>query len=89
MSSGNESHSVDALVVDVVTRVRDRFGADGLRDLVSLAQRELSAVEQAEAGFQQIDDPSTAGSGSDVADTQAFAAFVEQSGEDDPDQRWG
>ena len=31
------SADVDAMVADAVRTVRDRFGADGLRDLVALA----------------------------------------------------
>jgi hypothetical protein len=34
-------------VAEAVTHIRDRFGVDGLRGLIRLAQRELQEAEQA------------------------------------------
>lgn len=60
---------IDPVVTQVVTSVRDRFGADGLRSLIDLARDELSRVEQA----QQTQQPG----GLDLADTQAWRAFTD------------
>jgi hypothetical protein len=38
---------VDPVIVDVVTTVRDRFGASGLRELIDLAHHELGLAEAA------------------------------------------
>ncbi len=43
------SADVDAMVADAVRTVRDRFGADGLRDLVALATAEIRSSELAVA----------------------------------------
>lgn len=43
----NDTHEQDPAIVDAVTHVRDRFGVSGLRDLISLAQRELTQAEAA------------------------------------------
>ncbi|MDP9443269.1 MAG: hypothetical protein M3P83_02530 [Actinomycetota bacterium] len=40
-----QAQQPDPAVVEAVRAVRDRFGAQGLRDLVALAQRELAAAE--------------------------------------------
>ncbi|NDL58171.1 hypothetical protein [Phytoactinopolyspora mesophila] len=77
---------VDPMVLDAVKTVRDRFGAVGLRHLVTLARDELARVEQAEAQLGSIDqtDPvvePTAGP-LDVADTQAWLAYTEQDPEE-------
>lgn len=83
MSSGSEAHSVDPLVVDAVTSVRDRFGADGLQALVQLATEKLAEAERAAQELREYSAPvSTATEGpSNAADDQAWEAFVEQ----DPD----
>lgn len=70
---------VDPMVVDVVKTVRDRFGAVGLRNLVTLAQDELARVEQAEMHLATIDRPEPAAvpESFDAADTQAWLAYTE------------
>jgi hypothetical protein len=40
-------HEPDPAVVEAVEAVRDRFGAAGLRDLITLGQRELVTAEEA------------------------------------------
>ncbi len=40
-------NQIDPLIVDAVENIRDRFGAPGLADLISLAQRELTVAEKA------------------------------------------
>jgi len=73
--------AADALVIQTVRTIRDRFGADGLRDLVALATSELRDAERA----VQADDPSARAWSEpvgDVADTQAWLAFT-----DDPNER--
>lgn len=44
-SGADPAPEVDPVVVDAVAMVRDRFGADGLRDLVRLAQQAISQVD--------------------------------------------
>lgn len=66
----------DTLIIQTIRTIRDRFGAEGLRDLVELATRELREAEQSqpEAGAaapRQWEDPA-----GDVADTQAWLAFT-------------
>lgn len=66
----------DTLVVQTVRTIRDRFGAEGLRDLVELATRELREAERAGPGDgapapRQMEDPA-----GDVADTQQWIAFT-------------
>jgi hypothetical protein len=82
---------VDPMVLDVVKTVRDRFGAVGLRHLVTLAKDELARVEQAEVHLASIDqgDPVArpASSGLDVADTQAWLAYTEQDPEESQEGR--
>jgi hypothetical protein len=77
---------VDAMVADAVRSVRDRFGADGLRDLVVLASAEIQSSERAVADLGEMDAPvSQAGSGPDAADTQAWLAYTAQETEQDAD----
>jgi hypothetical protein len=77
---------VDAMVADAVRSVRDRFGADGLRDLVALASAEIQSSERAVADLGEIDAPvSQAGSGPDAADTQAWLAYTAHETEQDAD----
>ncbi|HSI94251.1 MAG TPA: hypothetical protein VK925_12180 [Jiangellaceae bacterium] len=67
----NVNPDVDRMVADAVRNVRDRFGTDGLRDLVNLATSELrraeQAAEQLRAGQQDH---------ADMGDTQAWMAFT-------------
>lgn len=48
---------VDALIIEAVEHVRDRFGPYGLRDMIRLAQAEL---ERAEAAMHELDEPESA-----------------------------
>ena len=45
---------VDAMVADAVRTIRDRFGADGLRDLVALASEEIRSSELAVADLGEL-----------------------------------
>lgn len=68
----NATPDMDRMVIDAVTNIRDRFGADGLRDLVTLANNELRRTEQAAerlTAANQADHP-------DIGDTQAWMAFT-------------
>lgn len=67
----NPNSDIDRMVADAVRNVRDRFGADGLRDLVTLATSELQRTEQAadqlaSGQYEQAD----------LGDTQAWMAFT-------------
>lgn len=74
-----ETH-VDPAVADAVHHVRDRFGARGLRDLITLASYEL---EVAETAFAALNAP--ASPDEDQID-QAFAGYVQEGQtEDDAD----
>ena len=42
------------MVLRAVTMVRDRFGASGLRDVISLAERELAEAEAALAELADL-----------------------------------
>lgn len=66
---------VDPLVRAAVKNVRDRFGADGLRDLMALARDELREVEEAERRLAEYSEP--AAESYDAADTQAWLAYRE------------
>ena len=52
-------HQTDKAIVDAVLRIRDRFGAYGLRDMIALAERELAVAETAmrELGPHEQDPP--------------------------------
>lgn len=54
----------DPLIAHNVKTIRDRFGADGLRSLIALAQHELTQVEAAQQADQQ-----------DPADTAVWMAY--------------
>lgn len=88
MTQGPEPTGPEAepMVMEAVQAVRDRFGATGLRNLVSLATQELARVEQAEARLAAIENAGNAsgpaGDIPDAADTQAWLAYTEV----DPDQ---
>jgi hypothetical protein len=70
---------VDAMVADAVKTIRDRFGADGLRDLVSLASEEIRRSELAVADLEEVDKPtSQLDQGFATADTQAWLAYTAQ-----------
>ena len=75
---------VDAMVADAVRAVRDRFGADGLRDLVALAQSELESSERAVADLAPTAEPEPQqDSALGAADTQAWIAYTVQETEPD------
>jgi hypothetical protein len=77
---------VDAMVADAVRSVRDRFGADGLRDLVALATAEIQTSELAVAGLGEIGAPaSQQDPGLGAADTQSWIAYAIQDPEPDDD----
>jgi hypothetical protein len=67
----NVNPDVDRMVVDAVRNVRDRFGVDGLRDLVNLATTELRRAERAAAELAENQQEPT-----DMGDTQAWMAFT-------------
>jgi len=48
------SHDVDHFIVDAVEQVRNRFGATGLRQLIDVAQTELTDTESA---LKELTDP--------------------------------
>ncbi|NED98923.1 hypothetical protein [Phytoactinopolyspora halotolerans] len=81
MQGPESTGDVDPVVVNAVQVVRDRFGAIGLRSLISLATRELARVEQAETDLAAIDngDPAVqpVNDSPDAADTQAWLAYTE------------
>lgn len=69
---------VDPLVATAVRNVRDRFGAEGLRDLMALAQQELRSVEAAERRLAAYQEPEARTADPvDAADTQAWLAYTE------------
>ena len=71
------TQDVDPMVTAAVKNVRDRFGSEGLRDLMALAQMELRNAEQAERRLA-YDEPASSSTGPlDAADTQAWLAFTE------------
>jgi hypothetical protein len=74
------------MVTSAVMNVRDRFGAEGLRDLMALAQMELRNVEAAErrlAALAEPAEPAAAPEPVDAADTQAWLAYTEAEPERD------
>lgn len=83
---------IDPMVLDAVNSVRDRFGAEGLRDLIARATAELGRVEQAERDLARLTtEQEAAPAGSDVrydsADTQAWLAYTEAEARGDDDLR--
>ena len=47
------SHQPDPVIVDAVEHVSNRFGAQGLREMIDLARAELA---QAEAALEELSD---------------------------------
>jgi hypothetical protein len=80
--------SYDPLVIDAVERVRDRFGPEGLRSLVELAQREIARAERAWAGLADAVERGTPAAVDPGEDTRQFQAFVDEGepAEDDLDR---
>lgn len=78
---------VDAMVAEAVRSVRDRFGADGLRDLVALAREEINRSERAAGPLGELAEPSAAPVETlDAADTQAWIAYTESNPEPADDE---
>ncbi len=73
---------VDPMVTTTVKNVRDRFGAEGLRDLIAVATMELRTAESAEQRLASLSEPVPAPEPVDAADTQAWLAYTEV----DPDR---
>ncbi|RIQ22282.1 hypothetical protein DY240_14050 [Jiangella rhizosphaerae] len=65
------------MVTTAVMNVRDRFGAEGLRDLMAVAQMELRNAEAAERRLAALSEPAAAAEPVDAADTQAWLAYTE------------
>jgi hypothetical protein len=83
-----QTPEVDPMVTTAVTNVRDRFGAEGLRDLMALAQMELRNVEAAERRLAALAEPATvAPEPADSADTQAWLAYTEAEPDRPEDRR--
>jgi hypothetical protein len=81
------SADVDAMVADIVKTVRDRFGADGLRDLVALASEEIRSSERAVADLGEVGEPtSQPDQGLGTADTQAWIAYTVREPDADGDE---
>ncbi|PZF85260.1 hypothetical protein [Jiangella anatolica] len=74
------------MVTTAVMNVRDRFGAEGLRDLMALAQMELRNVEAAERRLATLSEPAAA-EPVDAADTQAWLAYTEVDPDPGTDRR--
>jgi len=79
----------DALVINAVESVRDRFGPAGLRALIELAQREIDRTEAAWAGLGPVSEADPDIPGAATGDeTRQFQAFVaEGEPRDDTDLR--
>ncbi len=52
-AAGELDNTVDREIVNAVDSVRNRFGATGLRQLISLAQTELADTEIALRGLSE------------------------------------
>lgn len=67
MAPTDQTGNNDPVIARAVAGVRDRFGADGLRQLIALAQAEITRTENAQrAAFE-------------AADTQAWVAYTDDS----------
>jgi hypothetical protein len=70
---------VDAMVADAVRNIRDRFGPEGLRDLVQLASLEIDRTERAVESLGAEAEPGgTSARPFDAADTQAWIAYTDR-----------
>jgi hypothetical protein len=70
---------VDAMVADAVRNIRDRFGPEGLRDLVHLASLEIDRSERAVEDLGALAEPigsTSEQTAFDAADTQAWIAYT-------------
>jgi len=83
-SAEPSSSDVDPMVLNMITSIRDRFGPEGLRDVIRLANQELARTEAAEQQLASLDrQGQTPAPSSDPADTQAWLAFTEAEPSDD------
>jgi hypothetical protein len=67
---------VDAMIADAVKNIRDRFGSEGLREMIAVANTEIGAAEQAESVLRDVDASTGATPAYDSADTQAWIAYT-------------
>lgn len=84
------SPEVDPMVADAITAIRDRFGAEGLRDVISLATAELARVVDAEKQLAALDAEREAAAAANRPasdDTQAWLAYTEAEPTGDNDVR--
>lgn len=78
----------DPMVVTAVRNVRDRFGVEGLRDLMALAQMELRSAEEAERRLSALEEADVRSAENvDSADTQAWLAYTEADAKPGQDDR--
>lgn len=87
-----QTPEVDPMVTTAVMNVRDRFGAEGLRDLMAVAQMELRNAEAAEQRLAALSEPAAAAEPVaaepvDAADTQAWLAYTEVDPDGESDRR--
>lgn len=52
----SEQHQVDPVITDAVEHISNRFGAQGLCDLIAVARDELARAEAALRELQQLED---------------------------------
>lgn len=52
----SEQHQVDSVITDAVENISNRFGAQGLCDLIAVAREELARAEAALRELQQLED---------------------------------
>ena len=50
-----ESHQPDPVIVDAVEHVSNRFGAQGLREMIELAREELAKADAALAELSDLE----------------------------------
>ena len=50
-------HTIDPAIIEAVQAVANRFGAPGLEDLITEAQRELGEVRAALAALEDLETP--------------------------------
>jgi len=55
MSSEQQQEKVDPVIADAVENVSNRFGVQGLADLIALAREELARAEEALKDLSGLD----------------------------------
>ena len=55
MSSEQQQEQVDPVIADAVENVSNRFGVQGLADLIALAREELARAEEAFKDLSGLD----------------------------------